>query len=150
MSQYVELMLTFALSPAETDQVTDLEDAIRQLQQQVADIQAQLEALAPEPPKTEHSPEALAWAQRYGIDLDEFVTLPSPPPGTYTMSVEEAALVLNLSQEQVRRHLRAGRLHGVPLRGRAGWRVSRIDMVRFKAEREGLPIDLDGIAPRMA
>ena len=66
------------------------------------------------------------------------------------MSVEEAARVLNISQEQVRRHLRSGRLDGVGLGGRAGWRVSRIDLVRFKAEREGLPIDLDGIAPRMA
>jgi len=142
--------LTFVVSPTETGDVTDMEDAIRQLQQQVADIQAQLEALAPQPPKTEHSPEVVAWAERYGIDLDEFVTLPSAPPGTYTMSVEEAARVLNISQEQVRRHLRSGRLDGVGLGGRAGWRVSRIDLVRFKAEREGLPIDLDGIAPRMA
>jgi excisionase family DNA binding protein len=41
------------------------------------------------------------------------------------MTVAEAAAALAIGEEQTRRLLRAGTLFGVPLRGRAGWRVSR-------------------------
>lgn len=80
----------------------------------------------------------LAWASRYGIALDELVQIDLPPPGAHTMSVAEAAQELGLSHEQVRRHLRAGRLRGMPLGGRAGWRVSRADAKRFGALRAAL------------
>lgn len=144
-------MLTFPSPLAETSGVTELEDVVRELQQELARVQARLDELVAAPPvPRQHSPEAIAWAQRHGIDLDEFVPMPDSPPGTFTVSVAEAARVLNLSQEQVRRHLRAGRLRGIALRGRAGWRVSRLDLVRFKTEREGLTIDLDTVATRPA
>ena len=54
------------------------------------------------------------------------------------MTVAEAARELNLSIEQVRRHLRSGNLRGMPLGGRAGWRVSRADVTRFVATRRAL------------
>ena len=41
------------------------------------------------------------------------------------MTVAEAAAALELGEEQVRRLLRAEKLAGIPLGGRAGWQVSR-------------------------
>ena len=118
-----------------------LEGAVRGLRREVAELRARVDALVPPRPVDEmprHSKAALAWAKRYGIDLDEFVPFEGPPVGTYTMTVAEAATELGLSIEQVRRHLRSGSLRGLPLRGRAGWRVSRADAARFKQEREAL------------
>lgn len=119
-----------------------LEGLVRSLQREVAELRARVDtlgdtpAVAPQAPR--HSKAKLAWAKRYGIDLDDFVPLETPPVGTYTMSVAEAASDLSLSIEQVRRHLRSGALRGVPLRGRAGWRVSRADVARFRQEREAI------------
>lgn len=125
-----------------TMSVSALEGAVRDLQREVSEIRARLDAMAG--PQDDagliprHSKEARAWAKRYGIDLNDFVPLEAPPIGTYTMSVGEAAEQLGLSVEQVRRHLRSGQLRGTPLRGRAGWRVSRADVERFRQTREAV------------
>jgi excisionase family DNA binding protein len=42
-----------------------------------------------------------------------------------SVTVREAAAILGLGEEQVRRLLRSGDLVGVPYGGRAGWRLSR-------------------------
>jgi excisionase family DNA binding protein len=101
-------------------------------------LDAVIAAAPHEAARSAHSPEALAWSKRYGIDLDEFVPFQPPAVGTYTMSVAEAARELGLSLEQVRRHLRAGHLRGIAMGGRAGWRVSRADLARFHETREAL------------
>ncbi len=49
------------------------------------------------------------------------------------VSVDQAAEMLHLSAEQVRRNLRSGRLLGVPYGGRTGWRLAR---AYVEAERE--------------
>lgn len=49
------------------------------------------------------------------------------------MTVPEAAKVLGVSEEQVRRLLRSGELLGVPFGGRVGWRLPR-ESVRHVAE----------------
>lgn len=95
-------------------------------------------AIPPVGPTQRHSKDALVWAKRYGIDLDDFEPFEPAALGTYTMSVAEAARMLNLSIEQVRRLLRTGRLRGTALGGRAGWRVSRADVVRLARERAAL------------
>ena len=41
------------------------------------------------------------------------------------MTVAEAAVALDVSEEYVRRMLRRGALEGVPFGGRTGWRLSR-------------------------
>ncbi len=117
-----------------------LEQVVRRLQREVAELRARLDAMtdaaADAPPR--HSKEKLAWAKRHRIDLGDFEQFEPPPPGTYTMTVAEAARQLDLSLEQVRRHLRSGQLRGTPLGGRAGWRVSRADVTRFRAARQAL------------
>jgi hypothetical protein len=50
------------------------------------------------------------------------------------MTVREVALVLSLTEEQVRRKLRRGDLVGVSFGGRVGWRLPR-DYVRDVATR---------------
>jgi excisionase family DNA binding protein len=80
-----------------------------------------------------HSKGKVAWAKRYGIDLDDLEPFNAAPLGTHTMTVADAARELGLSAEPVRRYLRAGRLRGTALGGRAGWRVSRADVARFRA-----------------
>ena len=76
-------------------------------------------------PKGRHSAAFRAWAAHHGVDADDFVPLGVAPAGTHTMTVAEAAAALAIGEEQTRRLLRAGTLFGVPLGGRAGWRVSR-------------------------
>ena len=98
-----------------------------ELEQEVAELQRDLEelrrfvGLAPR----RHSAELLDWAERLGIDPDDFEPMELPPVGTHTLTVAEAAQMLTLSEEHTRRLLRSGALFGVPLGGRAGWRVSR-------------------------
>jgi excisionase family DNA binding protein len=122
--------------------LSGLEGVVRDLQREVAELRARLDALSGTPVDDRvvprHSKGKLAWAKRYGIDLDEFVPRDGPPVGTYTMSAAEAAGELGLSLEQVRRHLRSGELRGTALRGRAGWRVSRADVDRLRQTREAL------------
>lgn len=129
-------MRTQATSPSPLEQV------VRRLQREVAELRARLDALAGEPrdalPAASHSKEKLAWAKRHGIDLDQLKSFEAPAPGTYTITVAAAARELELSLEQVRRHLRSGNLRGTPLGGRAGWRVSRADVARFRETRAAL------------
>ena len=118
-----------------------LERLVRRLLKEVAELRARMDAISAasgEAQPSRHSPEKLAWAKRHRIDLKEFEPLDAPQVGTHTMSVAEAARELNLSLEQVRRHLRSGNLRGTPLGGRAGWRVSRVDVARLKEMREAL------------
>jgi excisionase family DNA binding protein len=116
--------------------------ALRRLQREVAELRARLDAMpgasghGAQPSR--HSPEKLTWAKKYSIDLDNFEPLDASPVGTHTMNVAEAARALGLSLEQVRRHLRSGHLRGTALGGRAGWRVSRADVERFRVTREAL------------
>jgi excisionase family DNA binding protein len=76
-------------------------------------------------PQGRHSAAFLVWAAQHGIDPDDFAPHDVAPAGTHTMTVTEAAAALAIGEEQTRQLLRAGTLFGVPLRGRAGWRVSR-------------------------
>jgi len=119
-----------------------LEGAVRRLQQEVAELRARLDAMTGGQPAADRSSrpskEKLAWAKRHGIALDDLQPFDAPPLGTHTMTVAEAARELGLSLEQVRRHLRTGRLRGTALGGRAGWRVSRADVARFREERKTL------------
>jgi excisionase family DNA binding protein len=119
-----------------------LDATVRRLQRDVAELRSRLDALGGAPSEADriprHSKEKLAWAKRHGVPLDELQPFEAPALGTHTMTVAEAARELALSLEQVRRHLRTGRLRGAALGGRAGWRVSRADVARFRVEREAL------------
>jgi excisionase family DNA binding protein len=57
------------------------------------------------------------------------------------MTVAEAAALLEVGEEQVRRLLRSGELTGVPYGGRVGWRLSReyVELVaaQWRAQRAG-------------
>jgi excisionase family DNA binding protein len=88
-------------------------------------------------PQGRHSAAFLAWAADHGIDPDDFTPLELAPVGTHTMTVAEAAAALAIGEEQTRRLLRAGTLFGVPLGGRAGWRVSRSAVDELLRERFG-------------
>ena len=124
-----------------TTSISALERVVRRLQRDVADLRGRLDAIAGSPTELEQpgdSKEKLAWAKRHGINLSDFEPLEPPPLGTHTMTVAEAARVLELSIEQVRRHLRSGQLRGTALGGRAGWRVSRADVARLAAARKAL------------
>jgi excisionase family DNA binding protein len=88
-------------------------------------------------PRGRHSAAFLAWAADHGIDPDDFTPLELAPAGTHTMTVAEAAAALAIGEEQTRRLLRAGTLFGVPLGGRAGWRVSRSAVDELLRERFG-------------
>jgi excisionase family DNA binding protein len=59
------------------------------------------------------------------------------------LTVREVARKLQVTEESVRRWLRGGLLRGVPLRGRAGWRVPESELRRFLEERlkSGRPTD---------
>ncbi len=52
------------------------------------------------------------------------------------MTVGEAGKALELGEEQIRRLLRAEKLAGVPLGGRAGWQVSRESVMEMAATRQ--------------
>ena len=117
-----------------------LERMVRRMQRDIAELRARIDAMPgpPEAAQPRHSKEKLAWAKRHGIDLDQFEPFEPPALGTHTMTVAEAARVLSLSIEQVRRLLRSGRLRGTALGGRAGWRVSRTDVDRLAQARAAL------------
>ncbi|MDR7415287.1 MAG: helix-turn-helix domain-containing protein [Armatimonadota bacterium] len=51
------------------------------------------------------------------------------------LTVREVARRLRVTEESVRRWLRGGLLRGVPLRGRAGWRIPEAELLRFIEER---------------
>ena len=55
------------------------------------------------------------------------------------MTVPQAAAALGLGEEQVRRLLRAEKLAGIPLGGRAGWQVSRESVMGMVAGRQTFP-----------
>jgi excisionase family DNA binding protein len=121
---------------------TTLERIVRRLQREVAELRARLDAFEAAPrtdaSTPQHSAAKLAWAKRHDIDLSAFEPHAPPALGTHTMTVAQAARELDLSIEQVRRHLRSGNLRGTPLGGRAGWRVSRADVARMAETRRAL------------
>ncbi len=47
------------------------------------------------------------------------------------LTVQEVAEILKVHPATVKRWLREGRLEGVPLGDRAGWRVAREDLEKF-------------------
>jgi excisionase family DNA binding protein len=55
----------------------------------------------------------------------EGIPVHSPPLEEISVSVAEAAGMLGLSRDQVRRRLRSGDLLGVHCGGRLGWRLHR-------------------------
>jgi len=57
------------------------------------------------------------------------------PLDQVSTTVREAAALLGIGEEQVRRRLRSGELLGVPFGGRMGWRLSRDYVERLAAER---------------
>lgn len=58
-------------------------------------------------------------------DFSEALLLTPPRLRDSSVTVREAAAILGIGEEQVRRLLRSGELLGVPYGGRAGWRLSR-------------------------
>jgi excisionase family DNA binding protein len=124
-------------------------ELVRRLEREVADLRSRLDALTTDSrgglPSGRHTKEKLAWARRHGVDLDALEPFSAPTLGTHTMTVAAAARELGLSLEQVRRHLRSGRLRGIPLGGRAGWRVSRVDVARLRETREALSAEREAV-----
>jgi excisionase family DNA binding protein len=112
--------------------IADLERQVTGLQQELEEVRRFVGL-----PRGRHSAAFLAWADHHGVDPDDFVPLELPPAGTHTMTVAEAAAALAIGEEQTRRLLRAGTLFGVPLGGRAGWRVSRSAVDELLRERFG-------------
>jgi excisionase family DNA binding protein len=51
------------------------------------------------------------------------------------LTVREVATRLQVHEESVRRWLREGQIRGVPLGGRAGWRIPEEELGRFLEER---------------
>jgi excisionase family DNA binding protein len=127
---------------ARTARAPTLAHVVNGLRRDIAELRARVDALDPSAAtaltSSMHSKERLAWAARHGIDLEAIEPFHPAPLGTHTMTVAEAARELGLSLEQVRRHLRSGRLRGTPLGGRAGWRVSRADVAQFNASRHAI------------
>jgi excisionase family DNA binding protein len=66
----------------------------------------------------------------------DFVTLETRAFREVVMTVAEAGETLGLGDEQIRRLLRADKLAGVPLGGRAGWQVSRDAVMKMVAARQ--------------
>jgi excisionase family DNA binding protein len=121
-----EYHLTMASTIAELErQVTGLRREVEEMRRFIGLSQGQ------------HSAAFLAWAADHGVDPDDFTPLELAPAGTHTMTVAEAAAALAIGEEQTRRLLRAGTLFGVPLGGRAGWRVSRSAVDELLRERFG-------------
>jgi excisionase family DNA binding protein len=55
------------------------------------------------------------------------------------LTVWEVATRLQVHEESVRRWLREGQIRGVPLGGRAGWRIPEEELGRFLEERRRRP-----------
>jgi excisionase family DNA binding protein len=55
------------------------------------------------------------------------------------LTVREVATRLQVHEESVRRWLREGQIRGVPLGGRAGWRIPEEELGRFLEERRRRP-----------
>ena len=112
--------------------IADLERQVTGLQQELEEVRRFVGL-----PRGRHSAAFLAWAGAHGVDPEDFVPLELAPAGTHTMTVAEAAAARAIGEEQTRRLLRAGTLFGVPLGGRAGWRVSRSALEELLRERSG-------------
>jgi excisionase family DNA binding protein len=57
------------------------------------------------------------------------------PTEEISATVREAAEVLGVGEEQIRRLLRSGGLLGIPYGGRRGWRIPRAHLQEVAAER---------------
>jgi excisionase family DNA binding protein len=86
-------------------------------------------ASAQRAPATRHRPSRATRAREVESPLKralrDGVPVVSRPLDETSVTVAEAADMLELSQEQVRRLLRSGELVGIPFGGRHGWRLSR-------------------------
>jgi excisionase family DNA binding protein len=103
--------------------------AVTQLKREVAALQRQVRQLTGMiRPSTPSGPPA--------DSRKDFVRLEKRDFRDVVMTVGEAAGALGLGEEQVRRLLRAEKLAGVPLGGRAGWQVSRESVMEMIAARQ--------------
>jgi len=59
----------------------------------------------------------------------------SKPFEDMAMTVREAAAMLGVTEEYVRRQLRSGEMLGIPFGGRMGWRLSRTYVAELAAKR---------------
>ena len=69
----------------------------------------------------------------------DFLPVPKRSFSDVVMTVPQAAAALGLGEEQVRRLLRAEKLAGIPLGGRAGWQVSREAVMEMVVARQTFP-----------
>jgi excisionase family DNA binding protein len=65
----------------------------------------------------------------------EGVRIQPRPTEEISATVREAAEVLGVGEEQIRRLLRSGGLLGIPYGGRRGWRIPRAHLQEVAAER---------------
>ena len=115
-----------------TDAVPRLEREVRQLAVDVAELRRRADG------SNEDVFERSAWLAQYGIKPADVEVVHPRPFGEVAMTVSDAADELGLSLEQVRRHLRAGHVAGIPRRGPGGWVVSRESVADFRRERTEL------------
>lgn len=74
-------------------------------------------------------------AELFERDFHEGVPVHPRPTEEVSATVQEAAGLLGVGEERVRRLLRDGVLVGVPYGGRRGWRIPRRHLEEFAAER---------------
>ena len=74
-------------------------------------------------------------ADPFELAFHEGVPVHPRPTEELSATVHEAAGLLGLGEEQVRRLLRDGVLVGIPYGGRRGWRIPRRHLEEFAAER---------------
>lgn len=115
-----------------TAAVPRLERAVRQLAVDVAELRRRADG------SNEDVFERSAWLAQHGIKPADVEMVHPRPFGEVAMTVSDAAAELGLSLEQVRRHLRAGHIAGIPRRGPGGWVVSRESVADFQRERTEL------------
>lgn len=110
--------------------VSRLEREVQQLTVEVAELRRLSEGGA------EAAFDRSEWLRRHGVKPGEVEVVHPRLYSDVAMTVTEAAEELGLSLEQVRRHLRAEHIAGIPRRGPGGWVVSRESLAEFQRARE--------------